>query len=338
MRHTRHIMTLLLLSTALLLKAQSFTLSGKVSDDDGNLYLSGLHKGETFEIAKTVDGNTTTTSYTMTANGKLIAKRGDDVKRWNGDYITGEYDLARRELELILKSNPYNQDAIVLLRRVAAVEGLRRVRFLTSHPNWMGDELVETVASTEKLCPAFEVPVQSGSDAVLARMRRGYRADDFRALVERIRSRIPHASVSTDIIVGFCGETEKDFAETMQLVRDTQVDMIRIAKYSPRPLTYSARHLADDVPAEEKERRRVALDALLREMLTEKHTALAGTRGEILVERIEETEGRRHGRRRGRFPEGLLVFAENSTAQPGDILPVRITVPGPYASIAEAVR
>ena len=225
-----------------------------------------------------------------------------------------------------------------LLRRVAAVEGLARVRFLTSHPNWMGDELIDTVATTPKLCPAFEVPVQSGSDAVLERMRRGYRADDFRALVGRIRSRIPDASVSTDVIVGFCGETEKDFADTMQLMRDTQVDMIRIATYSPRPLTWSARHLADDVPPEEKERRRVALDALLREMLTKKHAALAGTTGEILVESIEQTEGRRHGRRRGRFPDGLLVFAENSGAQPGDIVPVRITVPGPYASIAEATE
>lgn len=224
-----------------------------------------------------------------------------------------------------------------LLRRVAAVEGLRRVRFLTSHPNWMTDELIEVVATSEKICPAFEVPVQSGSDAVLERMRRGYRADDFRALVSRIRSRIPNASISTDIIVGFCGETEKDFEGTMRLMRDTQVDMIRIAKYSPRPLTYSARHLADDVPPEEKERRRVALDALLREMLTAKHAALAGTTGEILVESIEETEGRRHGRRRGRFPDGLLVFAENSGAQPGDVIPVRITVPGPYASIAEAI-
>jgi len=224
-----------------------------------------------------------------------------------------------------------------LLRRVAAVEGLARVRFLTSHPNWMDDELIATVAGTEKICPAFEVPVQSGSDEVLSRMRRGYRADDFRALVSRIRERVPHASISTDIIVGFCGETEKDFEETMRLMHDTRPDMIRIAKYSPRPQTYSARHLPDDVPPEEKERRRVALDALLREMLVEKHAPLAGRTGEILVESVEESPGRRNGRRRGRFPDGLLVFAEHSDATPGDIVPVRITEPGPYASIAEAL-
>ena len=218
-----------------------------------------------------------------------------------------------------------------LLRRVAAVPGLLRVRFLTSHPRWITDELIATVASTPGLCPYFEIPVQAGSDAVLAAMRRGYTVADYEALVERVRAALPHVGLSTDVIVGFAGETAAQFEETLALMRRVDPDMIRVAKYSPRPLTYSARHLPDDVPEVEKERRRVALEAQLRARLTEKNAPLLGQTVDILVESIEK-----NGRRHGRTPDYKPVFVDGSAAQPGDAIAARIVWAGPFSLVAAA--
>jgi tRNA-2-methylthio-N6-dimethylallyladenosine synthase len=218
-----------------------------------------------------------------------------------------------------------------LLRRVAAVPGILRVRFLTSHPRWITDELIATVASTPGLCPYFELPVQAGSDAVLAAMRRGYTVADYEALVGRVRAAIPHVGLSTDVIVGFPGETAAQFEETLALMRRVDPDMIRVAKYSPRPLTYSARHLPDDVPEAEKERRRVALEAQLRARLTEKNAPLLGQTVAILVESIEK-----NGRRHGRTPDYKPVFVDGSAAQPGDVIAARIVWAGPFSLVAAA--
>ena len=218
-----------------------------------------------------------------------------------------------------------------LLRRVAAIPGLARVRFLTSHPRWITDDLIAAVAAVPGLCPYFESPVQAGADAVLAAMRRGYSVADYEALVGRIRAALPHVGFSTDVIVGFPGETAAQFEETLALMRRIDPDMIRVAKYSPRPLTYSARHLPDDVPEAEKERRRVALEAQLRARLAEKNAPLLGQMVEILVESIEK-----NGRRHGRTPDYKPVFVDGSAAQPGDVIAARITWAGPFSLIAAA--
>ncbi len=218
-----------------------------------------------------------------------------------------------------------------LLRRVAATPGLLRVRFLTSHPRWITDDLIATVAATPCLCPYFEMPVQAGSDEILAAMRRGYTVAAYEALIQKVRAALPHAGISTDMIVGFPGETAAHFEDSMALMRRINPDMIRIAKYSPRPLTYSARHLPDDVPELEKERRRIAMEAQLRAMLTEKNAPLLGQTTEILVETIEK-----NGRRHGRTPDYKPVFVDASAAAPGDLLRARITWAGPFSLIAEA--
>ncbi|NLB66681.1 MAG: MiaB/RimO family radical SAM methylthiotransferase [Lentisphaerae bacterium] len=217
-----------------------------------------------------------------------------------------------------------------LLRQTAAIPGILRVRFLTSHPAWITPELIEAVASTPQLCPYFEIPVQAGSDAILAAMRRGYNAADYENLIAGIRAAIPQAGLSTDIIVGFPGETDAMFAETATLMERVAPDMIRIAKYSPRPLTWSSRHLPDDVPEAEKERRRILLETALRERLTHKHAALVGQAVEILVETIEPS-----GRRHGRTPDYKPVFVDRSSAQPGELIRVRVTWAGPFSLIAE---
>lgn len=218
-----------------------------------------------------------------------------------------------------------------LLRRVAAVPGILRVRFLTSHPKWVTAELIATVATVPGLCPYFEIPVQAGSDAILAAMRRGYTVAEYEALIANIRAAIPGVGISTDMIVGFPGETAELFEESMALMRRVNPDMIRIAKYSPRPLTFSARHLPDDVPEAEKERRRIAMEAQLRAMLTEKNAPLLGQDLEILVETIEN-----NGRRHGRTPDYKPAFVEGSSANPGDLIHARITWAGPFSLIAQA--
>ena len=142
-----------------------------------------------------------------------------------------------------------------LLRLVHDIDGLERLRFLTSHPNWMTDRLLDTVAELPKVCEHIEVPVQAGDDEVLEQMRRGYRADDYRRLIERIRLRLPRASIATDIIVGFPGESETQFQATYDLLAELRLDVAHLARYSTRPGTVAARRMADDVPEAEKDRR-----------------------------------------------------------------------------------
>ena len=268
-------------------------------------------------------------------------RRGGERSRPAADILAEAAALAARGVrELILLGQIVDRYGLdrpgeihlpELLRRVAAVPGIVRVRFLTSHPRWITAELIAAVAATPGLCPYFEIPVQAGSDAVLAAMRRGYTAAEYEALVARIRAAIPRIGLSTDMIVGFPGETAAQFEESMALMRRVNPDMIRIAKYSPRPLTYSARHLPDDVPEAEKERRRVAMEAQLRAMLAEKNAPLLGQTVEILVETIEKT-----GRRHGRTPDYKPVFVDGCAANPGDLIRARVTWAGPFSLIAEA--
>ncbi len=149
-----------------------------------------------------------------------------------------------------------------LLIRLNAIDGLERIRFLTSHPNWMTDELLDTVAELPKVMPHIEVPAQAGDDEVLANMRRGYTTGQYRDLVWKIRERIPGVSIATDIIVGFPGETEAQFQNTYDLLAELKMDVAHLARYSSRPDTVATRKMDDNVPDEEKWRRFRALEGL----------------------------------------------------------------------------
>jgi tRNA-2-methylthio-N6-dimethylallyladenosine synthase len=221
-------------------------------------------------------------------------------------------------------------DLALLLQRLARIEGLARLRFLTSHPSWMTDRLLDVVATEPKVCPYFELPFQAGSDRVLKAMRRGYTSAEYLALIEKIRARISAAAFSTDIIVGFPGETEDDFQASMRLLRAMDADMARIAKYSPRPLTYAARHLVDDVPEQEKERRRQAVDDELRAMLTHKHADWPGRTVRVLV----ESRDVKKGRWMGRTPQNKIVFIEGLAGDTrGRLVDVCLTWAGPFSMI-----
>ena len=221
-----------------------------------------------------------------------------------------------------------------LLRDIASMEGICRVRFLTSHPNYLTDELIETVARTPHLCPHFEVPVQAGSDAVLQRMKRNYTRADYTNLVQRIRRALPDAAIHTDIIVGFPGETMEQFGESVRLVEELRLDKAHIARYSVRPQTYAARRYADDVPEGEKDRRARVLDAAQVRVQTEKNGLLLGKTVEVLVEDRDE----KRGRWKGRDPHDRLVFFESAAAGLGHLAPVLVQHTGPFTLIGRDTR
>jgi len=216
-----------------------------------------------------------------------------------------------------------------VLRLMNDIEGLERVRFLTSHPNWMTDELIAAVAELPKVCEHIEVPVQAGHDEVLERMKRGYTAEDYGRLVERIRRKLPDGSIATDIIVGFPGETEAQFQATYELLAQLKLDVAHIAKYSVRPQTVAQRTLVDDVPPEEKERRRKAIEDLQERIAGEINARYLDQIVEVLV------EDQHKGKWRGRTRTNKLVFFEDKRPQPeewrGKLASVHITWTGPWS-------
>lgn len=221
-------------------------------------------------------------------------------------------------------------DLADLLRAVHEIDGLERIRFLTSHPNYMTDRLLETVAELPKVCEHIEVPVQAGDDEVLRRMRRRYTSGDYRRLIRHIREVLPGASIATDVIVGTPGERDAQFEETYRLLEELRLDMAHIAVYSPRPGTASARR-EDDVPPEEKERRRRGLESLQERVVGEINAGLQGQTVEVLVE--EKPRNRWKGRTR----TNKLVFFEDDADWQGQLAQVRIAWTGPWSMIGEVV-
>jgi len=221
-----------------------------------------------------------------------------------------------------------------LLASLSEIPEIKRLRFLTSHPNWMSDELIESVARLPKVMPHIEVPAQAGDDGILLAMRRGYTNQQYRDLVAKLRDRIPGVSIATDIIVGFPGETEAAFQNTYDLLADLRLDVAHLARYSPRPGTYSARELADSVPAEEKMRRFRLLEDLQEGILRELNQPLLGTSVPVLF------EYRLKGRWYGRTPTNRIVFTDSEEDLTGMERQVKIDWTGPWSLVGslEPVR
>lgn len=216
-------------------------------------------------------------------------------------------------------------DLADLLYAVNGVDKLERIRFLTSHPNYMSDRILHAVADLPKVMPQIEVPIQAGDDEVLANMKRGYTQQQYRDLVGRIRDIVPRASIHCDIIVGFPGETDTQFEETYNILHDLQLDKVHLARYSPRPGTVSARRMFDDVPDAVKRERFHRIEGLQREIQTEKNRDYFGRIEPVLVEEMHK------GRWRGRNPQGRLVFFDDARTLKGQIVPIKITHTGPYS-------
>jgi len=229
------------------------------------------------------------------------------------------------------KDQPGYPSLAGLLRELSKIEGIERLRFLTSHPNWMTDELLDCVAELPKVMPHIEIPNQAGDDSVLAAMKRGYTADDYRRLVEKIRTRIPGVSIATDIIVGFPGETDAQFQNTYDLLAELKLDVVHLARYSPRIGTLSERSMPDDVPAAEKWRRFRAIEKLQETIVREIHASYQDQTVDVLFEdKVKK-------RWRGRTPTNKLVFVESDAELRGRILPVRITWTGPWSMLGVLV-
>lgn len=211
-----------------------------------------------------------------------------------------------------------------LLYTLHEIEGLERIRFLTSHPNFMSDGILEAVATLPKVMEQIEVPVQAGNNQVLERMRRGYTAERYRDLVHHIRDKVPGAAIHTDIIVGFPGESEAQFMDTYNLLAELKLDKVHLAKYSPRPTTASARW-EDDVPQEEKDRRHKALDDLQFQVSSEINTRYLDSTQQVLVEELHK------GKWKGRTRTNKLVFFEDPRDRKGDLVDVQITYTGPWS-------
>ncbi|MEW5957390.1 MAG: MiaB/RimO family radical SAM methylthiotransferase, partial [Chloroflexota bacterium] len=214
-----------------------------------------------------------------------------------------------------------------LLRAVHEIEDLQRIRFLTSHPSYMTDELLETVARLPKVCEHIEVPNQAGDDEVLRRMKREYSMADYAGLIDRIRARMPEGSIATDVIVGFPGETAAQFQRTLDWLADLKLDVCHVAMYSPRPGTVSSKIMADDVPPAEKKRRLDAVNTLQEQIVAQINARLLGRSVEILVEE------KHRGRWKGRTRTNKLVFFEDESGAnwQGQLVNVEITWTGPWS-------
>ncbi|MDW8395289.1 MAG: MiaB/RimO family radical SAM methylthiotransferase [Anaerolineae bacterium] len=267
---------------------------------------------------------------------KEVTLLGQIVDRYGYDLLGEDYAIKRYNpgaaSGVPSSAIPLHTPLVELLRRVSEIEGLLRVRFLTSHPNWMTDELLDAVRELPKVMPHIEVPVQAGDDEVLARMRRGYTSDDYRRLVARIRAKIPNVAIATDVIVGFCGETEEQFMRTYELLEELRLDVVHLAKYSPRPHTVAAREFADDVPEEEKERRFRILEAQHERITREINQQYVGQTVEVLV------DGEHKGKWRGRTPQNKLVFFEDRSRNwLGQLVHVKIQWAGAWSMQGEVL-
>jgi tRNA-2-methylthio-N6-dimethylallyladenosine synthase len=222
-----------------------------------------------------------------------------------------------------------------LLRACGDIEGLERVRFTSPHPKDFTDDVIAAMAETPNVMPHLHMPLQSGSDAVLKRMQRSYRQERFLGIVERVRAAIPDAAITTDIIVGFPGETGDDLEQTLHVVREARFASAFTFQYSPRPGTPAAT-MPDQVPKAVVQERYERLVALQDDVAWDENKRLVGTRAELLVAIGEGRKDAGTGRLTGRARDNRLVhFTGYEGIRPGDVVDVEITYAAPHHLLAE---
>lgn len=220
---------------------------------------------------------------------------------------------------------PATPDLAFLMSQLSHIDGLQRIRFMTSYPRHMTDSMIERMAKLPKVCEHLNIPVQAGDDAVLKRMKRGYTLDEYREKIQRVRALWPGITLSTDVIVGFCGETEHEFQHTLDLLQEIRFDVVHVAAYSVRPGTVAARW-DDDIPLAEKKRRLHAVEEVQAAIALEINQQYIGKTEEVLIEEENSTHGRQQWKGRNRANK-LVYFpqlAEANTIQIGDLVMVKI--------------
>jgi tRNA-2-methylthio-N6-dimethylallyladenosine synthase len=229
-----------------------------------------------------------------------------------------------------------------LLRACGEIEGLERVRFTSPHPAAFTDDVIEAMAETPNVMPQLHMPLQSGSDKVLKDMRRSYRQTKFLGILDRVRAAMPDAAITTDIIVGFPGETEEDFAETMKVVREARFAQAFTFQYSKRPGTPAA-ELEEQVPREVVQERYERLVELVNEIAWQENKALVGRTVELMVAEGEGRKDEQTHRLSGRAPDNRLVHftpvdehGERVEVRPGDMVEVELTYGAPHHLVSDA--
>ncbi|MEZ4507359.1 MAG: tRNA (N6-isopentenyl adenosine(37)-C2)-methylthiotransferase MiaB [Thermomicrobiales bacterium] len=265
--------------------------------------------------------------------GKETSRPFDDIV----DEVRGLVERGVRDVTLLGQTvNAYGHDLpekpdlADLLRAVGAIEGLDRLRFLTSHPKYMSDRILEAMADVPAICEHLNLPVQAGDNEVLRRMRRTYTADLWLDRLAKARELMPGITVATDIIVGFPGETDEQFQHTLDVLEAADCDKVHVAMYSPRPGTLSARW-EDDVPPDVKHARHSAVEALQERLCTARNAGRVGKQLEVLID--SKNKGRWGGRSRG----NTLVHVADERNLLGSIVDVRITESSPWYLIGEVV-
>jgi tRNA-2-methylthio-N6-dimethylallyladenosine synthase len=266
-------------------------------------------------------------------------RRGRERSRLPEDIITEAKQLIQRGVKEItlLGQNvdsyghdlPGKPELAEILEKLDSLPGLARIRFLTNHPKDMKPRLIDAVANLDKVCEQINLPVQAGDNEILKAMNRGYTVEHYRNLVEEIRSKIPDISLSTDIIVGFPGESDSQFQNTYKLLSDIKFDMVHVAVYSPRPGTLAARTMEDNVPPDEKKSRLDAIEKLQANIAREANARLQDKVVEILVERKEK--GKWCGRTRG----DKIVFFNDKGDNQDQLVNVKITRTSPWSLTGE---
>src|SRR5436309_5216017 len=264
--------------------------------------------------------------------------RGPQLSREIGDVLAEVQGLARRgvvEVTLLGQNvNTYGRDLSVpgsgrrplfaeLLRAVNEVDGIRRIRFTSPHPHDFTPDVIDAIAECEAVCEHIHFPLQSGSDRVLRAMQRSYRSDRYLSWVRRIRGAIPDIAISTDVIVGFPGETEEDFQGTLRVMEEARFDQAYTFQYSPRPGTKAA-GFEEQLPKSVVQERFDRLVALQERISLERNQAVVGESVEVLV----EGEGRK-GRAQGRTRTNKLVHFDGEWS-PGDFVDVRVEGAHPH--------
>ena len=223
-----------------------------------------------------------------------------------------------------------------LLRACGQVEGLERVRFTSPHPRDFTDEVIAAMAETPNVMPQLHMPLQSGSDSVLQRMRRSYRKDRYLGIIERVRAAMPDASITTDIIVGFPGETESDLEETIDVIREARFSNAFTFQYSQRPGTPAAT-MPDQVPAEVVGDRYKRLLAVAEEVAWAESRLQVGRAVEVLIAEGEGRKDEHTHRLSGRAADNRLVHVAAVDVRPGDMVTARVTYAAPHHLVADEV-
>ena len=281
------------------------------------------------------------------------ALRGKEVDRRPADILAEVESLvAQGVLEVTLLGQNVNAYGVsfadpdtprdrgafaALLRACGRIDGLERVRFTSPHPAEFTDDVIEAMAETPNVCPALHMPLQSGSDRVLKAMRRSYRAERYLGIIDRVRAAMPHAAITTDIIVGFPGETEEDFAATLDVVRAARFSAAFTFQYSKRPGTPAA-ELDGQLPKAVVQERYERLLEVQEQISLESNAALVGSTVELLVATGEGRKDASTARMSGRARDGRLVhFTPGDAAvRPGDVVTTTVTGAAPHHLIADA--